>query len=136
MRHSKTLTVVAGLLWKEDTVLACQRRLDDRFGGKWEFPGGKVESGEEPAAALRRELEEELGVIAEIGELVWRTEHQYSGFPPVEILFFTITKFEGEPENRAFQQIRWMHPARLLQLDFLEADLPFVEKMARSAGGS
>src|SRR5438128_2190297 len=125
-----TTVVVAGIIRRENLLLACRRRLDDRFPGKWEFPGGKVEKGESPEAALRRELEEELGIIAEIGECVWQSRHQYPEFPPVELNFFEVTKFTGEPVNLAFEQMRWVRPDELTALDFLEADLPLVAKLA------
>jgi 8-oxo-dGTP diphosphatase len=125
-----TKIVVAAIIWRGDLLLACQRRLDDRFPGKWEFPGGKVEQGELPHAALRRELEEELGIIAEIGERVWQTLHQYPNFDPVELDFFEVRNFVGEPVNLEFEQIRWLRPDELTALDFLEADLPLVAKLA------
>ncbi|MSO19921.1 MAG: (deoxy)nucleoside triphosphate pyrophosphohydrolase [Acidobacteria bacterium] len=122
--------VVAGLIWRDGRVLACQRRLSDRFPGKWEFPGGKLEPGETLEAALRRELDEELGIHAEPGEIIWRTDHQYPDCDPVELIFFAVRSFTGEPKNLAFAQMRWMQPADLLTLDFLEADLPLVRKLA------
>ena len=125
-----TKIVVAGIIRRGNLLLACQRRLDDRFPGKWEFPGGKVEEGESPEDALRRELEEELGIRAEIGERVWQARHQYPNFPPVELDFFEITNFIGEPVNLAFEQIRWVRPDELPALDFLEADLALVAKLA------
>jgi 8-oxo-dGTP diphosphatase len=125
-----TKIVVAAIIWRGDLLLACQRRLDDRFPGKWEFPGGKVEEGELPDAALRRELQEELGIIAEIGERVWQARHQYPNFDPVELDFFEVRNFIGEPVNLEFEQIRWLRPDELIALDFLEADLPLVAKLA------
>ncbi|MGH9783493.1 MAG: NUDIX domain-containing protein, partial [Terriglobia bacterium] len=74
--------VVAALLFDKGRVLICQRSPDGQFPSKWEFPGGKIEPGEDPKEALRRELFEELGIRAEIGAEVWRTEHQYAGHPP------------------------------------------------------
>ena len=124
------ILVVAGILRRDGQVLACQRRLTDRFPGRWEFPGGKVEDGEDPAAALRRELEEELGILAEIGEHITQTSHQYPGFNPVELHFYEVEGFAGEPLNLAFEQIVWMDPAELPLLDFLEADIPLVNRLA------
>lgn len=125
-----TTIVVAGIIRRDGQILACQRRLADRFPGKWEFPGGKLEEGEVPVDALRRELEEELGIMAEVGELICRTTHQYAGFNPVELHFFEVEGFAGEPLNLAFEQILWMDPAELPTLDFLEADLPLVNRLA------
>lgn len=125
-----TVIVVAGILRREGQILACQRRLTDRFPGRWEFPGGKVEQGEDPATALRRELKEELGIAAEIGECIWQNTHQYPGFNPVQLHFYDVVGFAGEPLNLAFHRIAWMDPAGLSALDFLEADMPLVLKLA------
>ena len=123
-------TVVAGLIWRQGELLICQRRNDDAFPGKWEFPGGKIEPGETPRAALKRELLEELGIEADIGEEVWRTEHQYPGYSPVELIFYRVDEYRGEPENREFQQLRWARPRDLSRYDFLEADGPLIRKLS------
>jgi 8-oxo-dGTP diphosphatase len=130
------VTVVAALIWREGRVLVCQRRQSDAFAGKWEFPGGKIQPGEEPRAALARELHEELGIHATIGAEIWRTEHQYPGHFPVRLTFFEVIDFEGIPENRAFEQIVWARPTDLAQYDFLEADRPLIALLAnRSDSG-
>jgi len=129
MSSETILIVVAALLFDKGRLLICQRSPDTRFPNKWEFPGGKIEPGEDPREALRRELLEELGIVAEIGEEVWRTEHQYPAHPPVRLLFFFVRKYSGEVRNLVFQQVRWVAPRDLAQYDFLEADLPLVEKL-------
>lgn len=123
-------TVVAALLLQENRLLICQRSPEGEFPNQWEFPGGKIEPGEEPQAALRRELQEELGITAEIGEEVWHVEHQYPGRKPIRLLFFAVTGYSGAVENRVFQQVRWVSPLELAQYDFLEADRPLIEKLA------
>src|SRR5512142_2373992 len=95
-------TVVAALLVENNRLLICQRSAAGEFPGKWEFPGGKMEPGEQAAQALRRELEEELGIAAEIGEELWRNEYQYPNRPVVELLFFAVRRWEGMIENRIF----------------------------------
>lgn len=122
--------VVAALLVRGEELLICQRKATGDFPGKWEFPGGKMEPGETPEAALRRELQEELDIIAEIGEVVWRVEHQYPGRLPVLLLFFAVRQYGGAIENRIFQQVSWATPRALLQYDFLEADRVLIEKLA------
>lgn len=123
-------TVVAALLLERNRLLICQRRAAGDFPGKWEFPGGKIEPGETPQAALRRELQEELGITAEIGGEVWRVEHQYPGHTPVLLLFFVVSRYEGAIENRIFQQVCWVSPRELVQYDFLEADRCLIERLA------
>lgn len=124
------VTVVAAMIWQHGKILICQRREMDPFPGKWEFPGGKVESGEEPRAALRRELFEELGIRARIGAEVAQVEHQYPGSSLVHLLFFTVQDFDGVPKNLAFKQILWVSPQELSRFDFLEADRPLIERIA------
>ena len=121
--------VVAALLSHEGRLLICQRSPQGQFPNKWEFPGGKLEPGEDPKAALRRELLEELSIAAEVGDEVWRTEHRYPGHAPVRLLFFSVQGYTGTAENRVFQQILWVSLPDLTLYDFLEADLPLVERL-------
>jgi 8-oxo-dGTP diphosphatase len=97
---------------------------------KWEFPGGKIEDGEQPRDAMRRELEEELGIVAEVGSEVARIVHEYPGGGSVELRFFEVRSYRGEIENRIFREIRWATRQELLGLDFLEADLGLVKDLA------
>lgn len=115
---------------KDNRLLICQRSEAGDFPGKWEFPGGKVEPGEQAAEALRRELDEELGVRAEIGEELWRCEYGYSNRPAVELRFFAVRRWRGAMENRIFQQVCWAAPAELNGYDFLEGDRALVAKLA------
>lgn len=114
-----------------DQFLICQRRADQHLPLKWEFAGGKLEEGEEPAAALRRELREELELEAEIGPQVCRFSYQYPGRAPILLVFFQVTEFRGEPRNRVFAQIRWVPRQQLAEFDFLPADKELVEQIAR-----
>src|SRR5262249_56676683 len=112
-------------------VLVCQRRPDQPHGNKWEFPGGKREPGESLQECLRRELREELGIEAEIGAEVWRTEHTYPGRAPVALTFFAVVGYRGELENHAFADVRWVETGALQELDFLDADRELIERLAR-----
>jgi 8-oxo-dGTP diphosphatase len=122
--------VAAALILKGDLILACQRTRHQVMPLKWEFPGGKIEEGEQPRDAMRRELEEELGIVAEVGAEVARIVHEYPGGGSVELRFFEIHKYQGEIENRIFREIRWVTRKQLLGLDFLEADLGLVNDLA------
>ena len=122
--------VVAALIVKDDLILACQRTRHQPMPLKWEFPGGKIEEGEQPRDAMRREIEEELGIIADIGVEVARFVHEYPGGGAVELRFFEVRHYEGEVENRIFREIRWVTRKELLGLDFLEADLSLVKDLA------
>lgn len=123
------LCVAAGILRRDYRILACRRRLDGAFGGKWELPGGKLQDGEAPAEALVRELREELGIEAHPGPEVDRITHAYDGHPSVRLHFFEVDRFLGEPRNRAFEEIRWTALNELTSLDWLEADLQLVRRL-------
>lgn len=123
--------VVAGLILRGDEILCCQRTEYQALPLKWEFPGGKIEPGEEAPAALQRELDEELGVRAEIGTKVAQLQHHYQNGNSVELQFFTVERYEGELENRIFREIRWVKRRDLPTLDFLDADHTLVQQIAR-----
>jgi 8-oxo-dGTP diphosphatase len=122
--------VVAALILQDDQILACQRTRHQLMPMKWEFPGGKIEEGEQPRDALRRELEEELGIEAVIGDEVARIQHEYPNGVMIELRFFEVRRYRGEIENRIFREVRWVERSELTKLDFLEADLGLVEKLA------
>jgi 8-oxo-dGTP diphosphatase len=122
--------VVAALIPKDDRILVCQRTRHQVMPLKWEFPGGKIEEGEQPRDALRRELEEELGIEAVIGDEVARIHHEYPSGGSVELRFFEVPSYQGEIENRIFREVRWVKRGELTQLDFLEADLELVRNLA------
>lgn len=122
--------VVAALIVDEDRILACQRTRHQVMPLKWEFPGGKIEDREQPRDALRRELEEELGIEATIGNEVARIHHEYPSGGAIELRFYEVHSYKGEIENRIFREIRWVERDRLPELDFLEADLTLVRDLA------
>jgi 8-oxo-dGTP diphosphatase len=122
--------VVAALIMKNGKVLVCQRTRHQSMPLKWEFPGGKIEDGEQPRDALRRELEEELGIDARIGEEVARIRHDYKNGGAVELRFYVVDEYAGEMENRIFRDVRWAKRSELPSYDFLEADLELVRDLA------
>src|ERR1700758_4400315 len=122
--------VVAALIVKEGKILVCQRTKHQTMPLKWEFPGGKIEEGEQPREALRRELDEELGIDATIGEEIARIRHEYRSGNSVELRFYVVHEFRGELENRIFRDMQWAERTELPSFDFLEADLKLVSDVA------
>jgi 8-oxo-dGTP diphosphatase len=122
--------VVAGLIVQDGKILVCQRTRHQTMPLKWEFPGGKIEEGEQPRDALHRELEEELGIDAHIGEEVSRIRHEYPNGTSVELRFFVVREYGSQLENRIFREIRWAAAKELHSFDFLEADLTLVNDLA------
>ena len=122
--------VVAAVIVQGGKLLVCQRTRHQTMPLKWEFPGGKIEEGEQPRDALRRELDEELGITATVGDEIARIQHEYPNGSMVELRFFVVREFRGELENRIFKQIQWAEPKDLPKFDFLEADLTLVEDLA------
>ncbi len=116
-------------------MLICQRKRGSRHALKWEFPGGKVEPGEQLQEALARELREELAIEARIGAQIGLHEVQYSGVtyandPLIRLHFFHVTEFSGEPANLEFEQIVWAPRECLPDYDFLDGDVAFVRTLA------
>jgi len=132
LHEAPLFTVVAAVIQHGGRVLICQRRKGDTFGLKWEFPGGKVHDGESPAAALARELEEELGVRARIGAEIGRTRHKYTEHArAIELQFFSVQLESVDVRNLAFEQIVWEEPGKLSAYDFLAADRRIVERLSK-----
>jgi 8-oxo-dGTP diphosphatase len=127
------MDVVAAVIEREGRVLICQRKLG-RHALKWEFPGGKIEPGESPQEALKRELREELRIDATIGGEIHRQTVRYGNGPVIQLTFFRVTDFTGEPLNTEFEQMVWEQRNKLTQYDFLEGDLEFVRRLAALAG--
>jgi 8-oxo-dGTP diphosphatase len=126
------MLVVAALIEADGKLLVCQRRRTDSFGLMWEFPGGKLEPGETPAEALARELQEELGVDAQIGPEIFRTRHQYSELgEAIDLIFFSATVAPADIRNQAFETMEWRRPQTLHELNFLPADREFVAMLSR-----
>lgn len=126
----RSVEVVAAVLMSDGKILIGQRKRGGRHPLKWEFPGGKVEPGEDPRAALARELREELDVEAVIGEEMDSYEVRYGDGFRIRLRFYRVTEFRGEPRNLDFEQIVWAKPERLPDYDFLDGDLSFVSKVA------
>jgi len=120
--------VVAGLIIRDGLVLITQRRADQALPLQWEFPGGKVEPGEAPVAALVRELREEIGVGVAVGRIWDVLFHAYPAFDLV-MLVYACRVVEGEPRAVEVAGLRWLLPADLPAWDILPADRPLVQRL-------
>jgi 8-oxo-dGTP diphosphatase len=120
------IAVVAGILSDAGgRVLIARRRPGQHGAGFWEFPGGKLAAGETAAAALGRELAEELGIQVEAAESFFALEHDYPD-RRVALEFFLVTRFRGEPVAREGQPLRWVAVGELAAAGLLPADEPVV----------
>jgi 8-oxo-dGTP diphosphatase len=125
----EALSVVAAALYDRDgRVLIAERPPGKHMAGHWEFPGGKVNPGESEAAALARELREELGVEVIASRPFMRLRHAYAD-REVELSMWIVDEFRGEVQSLDGQRLKWVQPARLGEEDILEADRPFVEAL-------
>jgi 8-oxo-dGTP diphosphatase len=122
--------VVAAIIIREEKILICQRAEDQAMPLKWEFPGGKVERDEDLKDALRRELEEELGIDAVIGRKIAAIQHMYAGGNGIELYFYRVDHFKNEIQNRIFRDVRWVAHKELTTYDFLEADIGLVKDLS------
>lgn len=125
-------TVVAAVIERSDRrLLIGQRRRSDTSALKWEFPGGKVERGETPDAALARELREELGTTLRKCAPIGRVVHKYAETPEeLEILFFAAAISEGRLTPRTFEKVAWVLPKELGEYEFLAANAGLVANLA------
>ena len=125
----KHFHVVAGILRDASgRVLISERLCDGPFDGLWEFPGGKIGSGETPADALRRELAEELGIAVTASSEFMDLHHEYPD-RTVDLEFFLVTGWQGQPQGLEGQGLRWMHPADLDPEELLPADAPVLSAL-------
>jgi 8-oxo-dGTP diphosphatase len=128
----RTVLVAAAIVVEGGRVLLTQRKPGTHLAGAWEFPGGKVEPGEDPRIALRRELREELGIDARVGEIVDVTFHRYEDAEKaVLLLFFEAERSagSGEPQALDVAAFAWASAAELDPLQFPPADVAVLRKV-------
>ena len=129
----RTVVVAAAVIVEAGRVLVTQRKAGAHLAGMWEFPGGKVEAGEDPRDALRRELEEELGIASSIGDIVDVAFHRYDDADKAVLLLFyeaTRTRESREPRALDVAAFAWATEAELAPEKFPPADVAVLAKVA------
>jgi 8-oxo-dGTP diphosphatase len=119
------LLVTCAIIEKEGRFLLTQRPSEKTNGDRWEFPGGKVEHGEDPKDSLEREIMEELGIRVTADKLLGYSSHLYEGMHVV-LLAFHCSFISGEIEKKDIQEFTWATPSEMGAYDITEADLPFL----------
>jgi len=127
---TKPVLVMAAIIEKDGSFLITQRPDDGRhIGGKWEFPGGKVEFGEDPRKALEREIEEELGIKVKAEEIFEMSSHVYDDSKHIILLACHCTFQSGTIQYHDISDHTWVPPEKMMTFDMAKADLPFVKKL-------
>ena len=126
----KTVRVVAAVIRSEDKIFATARGYGE-FKGQWEFPGGKIEPGETPQGALVREIQEELDVKIEVGDLIDTIEYDSPSFHLSMDCFWCIVT-DGEITLKEAEDARWLSKDELYSVDWLPADMELIEKLVLS----
>lgn len=126
----KTINVVAAIIYEGDKILATQRGYGD-FKGKWEFPGGKIESGETSEKALKREIYEELNAKISIEKYICTIEYDYSNFH-LSMQCYMCSLLDGKIELKEHINAKWITREELYQLDWLPADVKLVECLIKN----
>ena len=124
------ITVVAAVIEQQGAFLLTRRQAGVHLAGLWEFPGGKIDSSETHADALRREMREELDTDVDVGALVFSTTHAYED--RTVALFFYECRLLGSPRPMLEQEMRWVPRAELLTLGFPAADEELIRRLTGS----
>lgn len=124
----KVVRVVGAVIVRDGTILCARRGPAGKLPGMWEFPGGKLEFGEAPEVALKREIQEELECDVLVGEHLETTVHHYD-FATIELSTYWCTLEHGEPKASEHSAVRWVTPADLGKYEWAPADIPAVAKL-------
>ena len=126
----KSIRVVAAVIRDKDRIFATQRGYGN-YKGWWEFPGGKIEAGETPQEALKREIREELDTLVEVGDLIACVEYDYPEFH-LSMDCFWCTILEGNLHLNEAEDARWLTKENLMGVKWLPADLEVLEVISKS----
>lgn len=121
--------VTAAILKHNGKILIAKRAASDKLANMWEFPGGKVEPNETPEESLKREMEEEFGIIVSIGEYVGESIYKYDDHGAIRLLAFKVAWDHGDLVPMVHDDVKWVTAEMLSGFDFLPADIPFVKQL-------
>ena len=124
--NKKEVEVVAAVIHKDDLFYIVQRPFKGEVGGKWEFPGGKIEANESKEEALKREIKEELSVDLIIEKFLISSSHEYKTFK-IKLHFFLCSIKESKPTLNEHINQQWIHKKDIKKVDFAEADLSILD---------
>ncbi|MBI5021374.1 MAG: 8-oxo-dGTP diphosphatase MutT [Ignavibacteriales bacterium] len=125
------IKVAVGIIIRNNSeILLCQRKPHMPYSLKWEFPGGKVIAGETMEECLYRELKEELGIDAVVGQLYHRQEYAYSDSGTFNLFYYIVTSYSGEIINNVFESYGWVPISELSDYDILEGNKNVIEKLS------
>jgi 8-oxo-dGTP diphosphatase len=123
--------VTAAIMEKDGKILIAKRKQTSTLGGKWEFPGGKIELGETPEQCLKRELREEFGVEIEVNEFICSSQCAYSHID-IELMAYKAKYISGDFQLNVHDEIKWVNIDEARKVDLAEADRPILDKYASS----
>lgn len=126
----KNIFVVAAVIVKDGSILCAQRNRNKTLALKWEFPGGKIESGETQEEALVREIKEELSCCIKVGKKIISTTHSYD-FATIHLTAFLCTLSDDKILLNEHEALKWLNPNELNTLDWSEADKPIVKHIEK-----
>ena len=123
------ILVTAAIIEDNGKFLITQRPKDTHNALRWEFPGGKLNFGEDPRVCLEREIKEELGITIKADELFEYSSHIYGGEKHIVLIAFLCTFIHGNIQKKEINNYAWVTPEEMEKYDITEADLPFIEKL-------
>ena len=130
--NRKHLQIGVAVVWDGHKVLIDQRRREDTFGGYWEFPGGKIEPGEDAIDCIKREIKEEIGIMIDVGEHLITVDHEYGERFAVTLIVYHCQYVSGTPQPLESVELRWVKPSELNQFRFPAANAQILAALCPS----
>lgn len=122
------IPVTAAIIQKDKKILIARRASHKHLGGLWEFPGGKIEDHETAEVCLKRELQEELGIVVEVGDFFMENQHRY-GEKVIVLKAFFCKLINGAPTLKDHDKIAWVSKSEFASYDFAPADIPIIQAL-------